>query len=330
MSTLKSFCDLYQEITGFPPDNRTINSFQYLFDLAGQIDRDLPSYLCNIIKTLAEKKPLQLTNVPEDERGFSWLLDDLSQILPESEFCAEPQKNVLILRNLGLTVSVTRNGGERYTIEPWSEKPDSSNNPEEPIVLNEFDPTSEQIREWAYSLNIQLTQQDEVLAFCQPVFFPLLIELVDDTNCPKRDYILSAVHSYVASARGGVYDRKLLKELQAQAAQAKTLDLRAWGKDLEYVLNYIDGEGPVSLEDARRFSEIAMLSRNPDLYLREEGVGSWWRFVTRSKSFNFESASLYICQFSGAVLHSKKVLEIEDLSPHENPEKRDDPLSLKL
>ena len=66
-------------------------------------------------------------------------------------------------------------------------------------VLDELNPTNEQIKTWAYDENILLVDQDEDLILENTDFLNVLIDLTFDINCPKRDYCISIIKSLIYS-----------------------------------------------------------------------------------------------------------------------------------
>jgi hypothetical protein len=327
MSVVDDFSALYTAISGQPADDAIVQIIKAACQLAGS-EQDFPRYLRTIARDLLARHTREPTEIPEHERGFSWLLRELSRALPGSELRNEVEGDIFVVPSLQLAAVITRGGAETYAIVPWPEQAASS--AEEPIILGTFDPTFEQVREWAYSPNMRLTAQDEVVALSQPHLLPLLIELAADPACPKRAYILAIADRYLTGA-GAAYDRDLLEQARIQAARTTAPELQDWARDLAYLAEYLDGQGPVTLAAARELARITMLGRNhPGIALREESVADWWRFTSYFQDDNTLISSLYINQASGALVWSRDALTAADLSPHAQPAKRDDPLALRL
>ena len=59
------------------------------------------------------------------------------------------------------------------------------------IVLNNFEPSVELVREWGYSEDMCFIEQDEDLALHDARYVSILLELAADDSCPKNDYALS-------------------------------------------------------------------------------------------------------------------------------------------
>ncbi len=59
------------------------------------------------------------------------------------------------------------------------------------IQPDNWGPTIDEVRLWAYDENAWLTGQDEDLIFLDPYYIPILLELISDEACPKQDLALS-------------------------------------------------------------------------------------------------------------------------------------------
>jgi hypothetical protein len=325
MSVLNDFSALHTAITGKPASNDVVQIIQAACELAGSGDEEFPQYLRTVAQDLVARRTHPPTEIPEQERGFSWLFRELSPALPGSELRNESKDDVFVLPSLQLAVVITRGTVETYSVVPWSEKTPSS--PNELVVLNAFDPTFDQVREWAYSPNMRLTAQDEEAIVSHINYIPLLIELAADPQCPKRTYLLAIVDGYVVGIQRNGYDRQLLKQCQLQAAQTTAPDLQTWAQDLAYLAEYLDGQDSVTLETAREITRIVLTGRyRPSLVVKELALTDWWQFTTSFPDNGYEIDKLYICQISGALVWSRDTLTHADLVPYTNPIKRDDPL----
>jgi len=63
-------------------------------------------------------------------------------------------------------------------------------------ILNNTNPTIQEIKNWAYDEDLYFIEQDEDLVLHQPKYIPILIELASDQVCPKGDYCLSILSYY--------------------------------------------------------------------------------------------------------------------------------------
>ncbi len=64
-------------------------------------------------------------------------------------------------------------------------------------VLDELNPTKEQIKAWAYDENLLLVDQDEDLILENTRYLDILIDFTFDNNCLKRDYCISIIESLI-------------------------------------------------------------------------------------------------------------------------------------
>lgn len=63
-------------------------------------------------------------------------------------------------------------------------------------VLDKFNPTVEEVKEWAYDDDLYFIEQDEDLVLHSAKYIAALLELASDPNCPKHDYCLSILTYY--------------------------------------------------------------------------------------------------------------------------------------
>jgi hypothetical protein len=263
--------------------------------------------------------------VPERDRGYSWILRELLPVFPGSEFHDEGAEDVFALAALGVAAVMSRGASETHSIVPWPLRPSAAGGP---VVLGTFSPSFDQVRQWAYAPDMRLTAQDEVAAVSSPVYLPVLLELASDPKCPKRQYLLGIVDGYVASARNGVYDRKLLAEIRDLAARSSAADIRAWASDLGYLADYLDGHGPVSEGTACEIARITMLGRyRPNLELNESRAGDWWEFTAKCPDPG-PVDRLYVHSGTGALRWSRDARTEGNLAGFANPARRDDPLRM--
>jgi len=328
MSPSDELADLFTTLTGAPPGARTRAAFADLCVLAGREDEAFPPYLRAMVQALRARQPHRPRLVPERDRGYSWLLRELQPALPDSEFIAAGHREYLVLHRIALAGVVDVRDPETYAVVPWPE-PSEPSEASVPTarVLGTFDPTDEQIRHWAYAPDLRLTDQDEHAALSQPRLLPLLITLAADPRCPKRDYLIAIVDEYVSAAQRGRYDRRLLEQVRAQAAAAGPADLRAWAIDLAYLLDYLDGQGPVCLAAAREIARLTMSGRyRPGIALHEGQVGDWWAFTAAFTADGWEIDHLYINPATGALRWSGKRQSADELAAYTHPVSRDDAL----
>lgn len=327
MSLIDDFSLLYTAATGKPADASVEQRIRAMVDMSARDEGDFPAYLGSMARALATGAVHGPVEVPQRDRGYSWVLREFEPALPGAELRNDPYVDRFIVPNLGHAAVITRGPEpETWSVIPW---PPPSPPQVGPTILDTFDPTPEQIRLWAYSPNTDFAAQDEDLAVSQALHVPLLIELASDPGCPKRAYILAIVDCMLVNARRTGYNRKLLREARNLVAQSSLPDLRSWAHDLDELLEYLDGGGTVPHATAQFIAAIAMVGRcQPYVRLSEIEIGDWWEF-TANVAGPREIGRLYINRNSGALLWSRDPVTPAELAPFANPSRRDGPLALR-
>lgn len=327
MSTIDELSAFFTILENRPPDEETLRVFREVCSTSSDTENDLPGYILDIVHSLRTQRIHDPKEIKSGEHGFSWLLRELQPAFPHTQFIdTQAQRECFVIHRLGLAAIINLAERETYAIVPWPEPPPPTPD-DEPIILDTFDPTEEQVRLWAYALNMRLTRQDEFAALEQAHLMPLLVELAADTNCPKRTYLLAVADEYVAGASRGPYDRRLLTQLRTQVEDAQDPALSNWACDLIFLEQYINSQGPVTQDVARKLANIIMLGRHrPHLSLQEGDNGQWWRFTAFLEHDNWTFDHLYIFPASGAMRYSKTILTPEALENHKYPIRRDNAL----
>ena len=117
-------------------------------------------------------------------------------------------------------------------------------------ILNDWNPSEETLRRWAFDTTLLLSDQDEDLALHRREYLPVLIPLADDPACPKADYILSCIDFYLMFVvlRGTEDDLAQVRQAAELARCAKQAKLHAWAGLQDRRLRYREGLGPTSRE----------------------------------------------------------------------------------
>jgi hypothetical protein len=321
-----TFENLYRVINNKSPDSVFYDAVDSVVQLSGRAPEQFPKYIATIVSAMANKITLKPEAVPVTDRSYSWLLRELIPIYPECEFVDEVERELFVCRSLGLAAVITR-GDENYSVVSW---PEHSPLTSETRVIGTFDPSEEQIREWAYKPELRLTAQDEGEALSHQDDMPLLIELACDPECPKRDYLISLADGYIANAQRGTYDRELLEKSSRLAAACEQPDLQAWSRELYYILEYLEDTGPVTVGVADNLSRLIMSGRyRPGVHMERTDTGPWWQFAAYHPISKQVVDYLYICRKSGSLLWSNDPLSQETLAPFIEPERRDQYLSVR-
>lgn len=315
---------LCRKLVEHPDEDVLRDAVTSMVQLSGREVYDFPEYLIDIMHALANGELRNLSPVAERDRGYAWLLQELLPILPETEFLDDIGRDLFICHRLQRAAVVSRGGEEHYGVIPW---PEIAFDPASIQVMDAFDPSLVQVRQWAYAPNLRLVAQDEAAVVSHPVYLPLLIELADDPGCPKRHYLLSIADAYVTSVQRGGYDQQLLSQVCEWATAATSQEVQAWAKSLKYLLAYLREFGPVSYEVARTVADIVFRGRSrPSIILEEIQVESWWVFYTRIPNTNRVIDYLYVNKGSGTLVWSREPMDETTLARHAQAPHRDDPL----
>jgi hypothetical protein len=280
-------------------------------DASGVPDDEVPAYLPRAIATLAER-----TSPPEpiagpSERGFAWLLADFAPLLPSAQLIDDGARDGLAVPALGRALVIHRGDDERWEVIAWPPAPAAGRR----RVLGTFDPSPEQVRAWAHDPDLAFTDQDEALAVTHPAHLEALVGFAADPGCPKRAYILSILDAIVALPRPD--GLALMARARVLARATGDPALAAWAGDLDRVLAYAGGRGPVSHHDARAIAGILLVGRRrPALVLDESTADGWWQFRARFPDGRALDA-IYVHAASGNVVWARDALALSELAPHE-------------
>ena len=146
-------------------------------------------------------------------------------------------------------------------------------------ILDDWNPSEETLRKWAFDENILLASQDEDLVLHRREYFPVLIPLADDPSCPKADYILSCLDYYLMFLvlRGSEARLAEVREAAELASRSKQDKLQEWARLQERRLLYRQGRGPVSREQALTMTHELLIGicRRAEISLVSEEGDSW-------------------------------------------------------
>ena len=114
-------------------------------------------------------------------------------------------------------------------------------------IMNVNNPTREQLLEWAFDDDLYLTEQDEDLMLYRADLLPVMLEIANTNNCPKKDYVFNILCEYTREAAIWSKDKKLLKQIVELTstqvwANPEILTLRDFAKRL---LTYLESRHPV-------------------------------------------------------------------------------------
>lgn len=112
------------------------------------------------------------------------------------------------------------------TMDPEVRRPQDPWQPPKPTrehrVIGTVSPTQAQIREWAYDVDLWLTAQVEHAALMHIDALPLLFELAEDPDCPKRAFLLSLVARMVLAIDERGLCRALMSRMGSLARRSSS------------------------------------------------------------------------------------------------------------
>ncbi|WP_395321072.1 hypothetical protein [Variovorax sp. UC74_104] len=162
------------------------------------------------------------------------------------------------------------------------------------IVLNDWNPSEQTLRKWAYDERIQLSDQDADLVLHEEEYLPLLLELADEPSCPRSSEILGTLDYYLMFLvlRGVEEHIRIVEKAVALARSAKTAPVIEWRQLQERRLRYRAGAGPLSREQAvaaardlligiDRIAELKVVDENPKTWEIELSVPPSHRYRDR-------------------------------------------------
>jgi hypothetical protein len=150
---------------------------------------------------------------------------------------------------------------------------------ENEIILDDWNPSEETLRHWAYHEHVQLADQDADLVLHREDFLPVLLELADDPACPRSSEILSTLDFYLMFLvlRGSDEHVEVVKKAVVISGGAKTAQVIAWRQLQERRLQHRAGAGPLTREQALAAAQDLMLgiSRVAELTLVGDHPNEW-------------------------------------------------------
>lgn len=148
------------------------------------------------------------------------------------------------------------------------------------IILNDWNPSEETIRRWAYDENIFLDEQDEDLVLGGEGYFPVLIPLASDPQCPKASYILSIMDFYTMFAtllKDTPVAVAILEKAIKLAKPSPDKNVKAWAELLERRITYKKGIGSVDRTLALRMGHDLLngICRESEISIVKESLETW-------------------------------------------------------
>ena len=147
------------------------------------------------------------------------------------------------------------------------------------IVLNDWNPSEETFREWAYNEHIELADQDADLILHREDYLPALLEFADDASCPRSSEILATLDFYLMFLilRGSGEHFRIVEKAVSLSRSANTPAVIEWRNLQERRLQYRSDAAPLSREQAFVAARDLLLglSRVADLDFVDENPQTW-------------------------------------------------------
>lgn len=175
-----------------------------------------------------------------------------------------------------------------------------------PVHLQDWeDLTPELVRVWGYDSDFLLLEQEEDLLLYRIEFLPVLLELVQDQECPKQTQAFNIVCQFCREfvLHRGKGDMAALQ----QAWSAISVPLVGRGREChEYVrrlFKYAVPMEPMSYNEARRVAEDLLLGPAGRAGTVVDGTATeagCWRFTLRTSVIEH----VEVCATSGAISYT--------------------------
>ena len=147
--------------------------------------------------------------------------------------------------------------------------------------------TPEVVRAWGYDEDLILLEQDEDLLLYDFEFFPVLIELAGDEQCPKQEYVFCILCQFSREqvTRGGERGTAALRAAWSAIPEPPAGRPREWHQFVGRLLTYTQPSGPVDKPSAHRMAEDLLLGiagRIGEVIEGDPVRAGWWRFTLRT------------------------------------------------
>lgn len=115
-------------------------------------------------------------------------------------------------------------------------------------ILDNADPTIQEVKRWGYDKHISFIEQDEDLILHDSKYTTILMELASDINCPKNDYCLSILTYFTQIQLAGRETSDLAKIEKHIEEYNKTIPINVekWKAIFLYLYNFIKSPQPIS------------------------------------------------------------------------------------
>lgn len=147
------------------------------------------------------------------------------------------------------------------------------------LILNDWNPSDEVLRYWAYNEHVQLADQDSDLVLHREDYLPLLLGIADDPACPKSSEILSTLDFYLMFLvlRGTDLQLRIVENAIQLVMNAKTPPVLNWRCLQERRLGYRKDCSSLTRDQAMVAAHDLLIgiSRVAELTFVDENPKTW-------------------------------------------------------
>lgn len=147
------------------------------------------------------------------------------------------------------------------------------------IILDDWNPTPETLKRWAYDERICLVDQDEDLLVGSREYLSILLPMADDPSCPKAGYILCCVDFFLMFVvlRGSDAELKIVDQTILLTESSNRQQVIDWGQLQKRRLAYRRTPSPVDRAGALKMGQDLLngICRESEISLSKESAISW-------------------------------------------------------
>lgn len=150
-------------------------------------------------------------------------------------------------------------------------------------VTDNFEPTEEDIRVWAYDEDLSFMQQDEDAILQQTIYVAIMLQIAEDKECPKGRFLYSILVSHLQT----LFLCKLQEEIRLTREVIEKLIIRneegiLWREKFLMFADLLENPRPITEEVAEKIGwqlcvgeyslrEFVQVEVNADGYIMYQG-----------------------------------------------------------
>lgn len=115
-------------------------------------------------------------------------------------------------------------------------------------ILDNADPTIQDVKEWGYDEQTIFIEQDEDLILHDSKYITILMELASDLDCPKNDYCLSIL-TYFTQIKLASRENSDLSKIETHIGEYNkpiSINVEKWKTMFLYLYNFIKNPQPIA------------------------------------------------------------------------------------